>query len=127
MVMLKPEYIVPSANTITSYIEELYIEDTTRIKKELELLEFVAVTTDGGSSSNCSSFQEVGLHGLTEDFQLKYYNVTVNEVKEEHNAKNYRKNVDKKTEEFGVKEKIVMNTTNNENKMLAAFEVDERT
>ena len=127
MAMLKPEYIVPSANTITSYIEELYIEDTTRIKKELEELEFVAVTTDGGSSSNCSSFQEVGLHGLTEDFELKYYNVAVTEVKEEHTAKNYRKNTDKKVEEFGVNEKVVMTTTDNENKMLAAFNDDERT
>ena len=127
MAMLKPEYIVPSANTITSYIEELYIENTTRIKKELEELEYVAVTTDGGSSSNCSSFQEVGLHGLTEDFELKYYNVAVTEVKEEHTAKNYRKVTDKVVEEFGVKEKVVMTTTDNENKMLAAFNDDERT
>ena len=127
MAMLKPEYIVPSANTITSYIEELYIENTTRIKKELEELEYVAVTTDGGSSSNCSSFQEVGLHGLTEDFELKYYNVAVTEVKEEHTAKNYRKVTDKAVEEFGVKEKVVMTTTDNENKMLAAFKDDERT
>ena len=82
MAMLKPEYIVPCANTITKYIENLYIEDKSRIEKELVKLEFVAVTTDGGSSSNCSSFQEVGLHGLTEDFKMKYYNVAVTEVKE---------------------------------------------
>jgi hypothetical protein len=125
--MVRPEYIVPCANTITSYIEELYIETTKQIKKELEDIEHVAVTTDGGSSSNCSSFQEVGLHGLTKNFELKYYTVAVTEVKEEHTAKNYRKVTDQVVEEFGVKEKVVMTTTDNENKMLAAFKDHERT
>ena len=127
MAMVRPEYIVPCAQTITSYIEQLYIEITSQIKKELEEIEFVAVTTDGGSSSNCSSFQEVGLHGLTEDFEMKYYTVAVTEVKEEHTAKNYRKVTDKVVEEYGVKEKVVMTTTDNENKMLAAFNKEERT
>ena len=127
MALVRPEYIVPCANTITSYIEELYIEVTSQIKKELEEIEYVAVTTDGGSSSNCSSFQEVGLHGLTENFEMKYYTLAVTEVKEEHTAKNYRKVTDKVLEEFGVKEKVVMTTTDNENKMLAAFNKEERT
>ena len=126
MALLRPEYSVPCANTITKYIEKLYIDDKARIEKELEKTEFVAVTTDGGSSSNCSSFQEVGVHALSEEFELMYFNIGVNEVKDEHDAPNYKKNCDKNTQEFGVKDKIVIYTTDNENKMLSAFENDER-
>ena len=85
------------------------------------------MTSDGCSSYNCSSFQVIGLHGLKEDFKMKYYNVVVTEVKEEeHAANNYRKNVDKTKEEFGVDEKVVMIATDNENKMSAAFTDEER-
>ena len=126
MALIKPEYSVPCANTITNYIAKLYINDKARIEKELEKTEFVACTTDGGSSSNCSSFQEVGVHALSEDFNLMYFNIGVNEVKDEHDAPNYKKNCDNNTQEFGVKDKIVIYTTDNENKMLSAFEKDER-
>ena len=98
-----------------------------RLQEELEKLEFVAVDTDGGSSSYCSSFQVVGLHGVTEDFELKYYNVAVAEVSLEHTAKNFWKNTFQKLGDFGANVKIVTTTTDYEKKMLADFNHEERT
>ena len=126
MGLVCPTYEVPCANTIANYIDKLAREETQRIKSNLEEIEFVAMTTDGGSSTNARSFQEVGVHGITEDFELLYHTLGVREVKEEHTAANYRKNCDKILQEFGVKEKVVLTTTDNENKMRLAFHDEER-
>ena len=126
MEIVKPEYSMPRQKAITSCIEKLYIEESSRVKEELQEFEFVAKSTDGGSSSNCSSFQETGVHGITKDFEMKYFTLAVHEIKDEHTAKNYRKNTDKVEEEFGVKERVVMTTTDNENKMRAAYKDHER-
>ena len=126
MAIACPEYETPCSNTISNYIDELYIQESERVKNELKGFEFLAMTTDGGSSSNARSFQEMGVHGITENFDLKYYTLGVREIKESHTAANYRKNTDKVLEEFDVKEKVVLTTTDNENKMRAAYKDDER-
>ena len=127
MEQAQPQYIVPSRWTITSYIEKLYVEVKEKVKDELKKIEFVAKSTDGGSSSNASSFQETGVHGITDDFQMKYFTLAVKECKDEHTAENYRKNTDKVEEEFEVKDKVVMTTTDNEAKMRKAYKDHERT
>ena len=66
MAIACPEYETPCSNTISNYIDELYIQEYERVKNELEGFEFLAMTTDGGSSSNARSFQEMGVHGITE-------------------------------------------------------------
>ena len=121
-----PEYI-GGANNSTSNIEDLYIEGMSGLQEELENLEFVAVHTDGGSSSYCSSFQVVGLHGVMEDFELKYYNVAVTEVSEAHTAENYWKKTFQKLGDIGGNVKIVTTTTDYEKKMLGDFNHEEIT
>ena len=121
-----PEYI-GGANNSTSNIEDFYIEGMSGLQEELEKLEFVAVHTDGGSSSYCNSFQVVGLNGVTEDFDLKYYNVTVKEVSEEHTAENYWKKTFQKLGDIGGNMKIVTTTTDYEKKMLGDFNHEEIT
>ena len=59
--------------------------------------------------------------------RLKSPCLAVTENKESHTAANYRENVDEVTEEFGIKEKIVKTVTDNENKMKAVFDDEERT
>ena len=66
MAIACPEYETPCSNTISNYIDELYIQESERVKNELKGFEFLAMTTDGGSSSNARSFQEMGVHGITE-------------------------------------------------------------
>ena len=121
-----PEYI-GGANNSTSNIEDFYIEGMSGLQEELEKLEFVAVHTDGGSSSYCSSFQVVGLNGVTEDFDLKYYNVAVAEVSEAHTAENYWKKTFQKLGDIGSNVKIVTTTTDYEKKMLGDFNHEEIT
>ena len=43
--------------TLSKYIEELYQKEHKKIKSSLEDVEFCAITTDGGTSSNATSFQ----------------------------------------------------------------------
>jgi hypothetical protein len=127
MALVKPEYTVPSADTITRYIEKLYAEVKSDIKEKLKEIEFCAKTTDGGSSSNAASFQETGVHGLTDDFEMVYFTLAVRECKEEHTAENYRKHTDKVEDEFGIREKVVLTTSDNEPKMRKAYKDEERT
>ena len=52
--------------------------------------------------------------------------LAVTENKEAHTAQNYRGNVDEVLEDFKIKDKVVKTVTDNENKMRAAFNDDER-
>ena len=121
-----PEYTVPCSKTINNKIEKMYVDVKGTVKKSLEKLEFCSISTDGGSSSNSSSFHDIGVHYISDDFELKYNTLSVREVKIEHSASNYRKNTDNVCDEFGITEKIVKTVTDNEPKMNAAFEEKER-
>ena len=121
-----PEYMGVAKNT-TSNIEEFFIECVSRLQEELEKLEFVAVHTDGGSSSYCSSFNVVGLNGVTEGFDLKYYNDAVAEVSEAHTAENYWNKTFQKLGDIGGNVKNVTITTDYEEKMFGDFNNEEIT
>ena len=71
--------------------------------------------------------QDTNVHYIDQDMRLKSHCLAVTENKESHTAANYRENVDEVTEEFGIKEKIVKTVTDNENKMKAVFDDEERT
>jgi hypothetical protein len=121
MEMVCPEYDVPSANTITKYVQILYEETKAKIKKELEDPDDIVLTSDGGTSSNAVSFQTTNAHMINKNLELKTYCLGVRENKEKHTADNYSAKTDEITEEFGIKKKVFMNTTDNEKKMQKAF------
>ena len=52
-----PGYEMPKRKTVAKYIKDLYDEEKEKVKASLEDVEFCAITTDGGSSSNATSFQ----------------------------------------------------------------------
>ena len=121
-----PEYEVPCKVTINNRMEKMYEVEKEKLKTELKEQEFVAVTSDGGSSSNSASYQDTNVHFITKNFELKSKILSVKENKESHTAINYRKNTDDVLEEFGIKDKVVKTVTDNENKMKAAFTKEER-
>ena len=121
-----PEYEVPSKVTITNRMEKMYEAEKEKLKAELKEQEFVAVTSDGGSSSNSASYQDTNVHFITNNFELKSKILSVKENKEAHTAINYRKNTDDVLEEFKIQDKVVKTVTDNENKMKAAFTKEER-
>ena len=123
---LAPEYEVPSPTTVTNNILKEYDRVHSEVCKELKDVEYVSLTTDGGTSTNAVSFLDVNAHYVTSDFEMKSVVLAVRENKEKHSAYNYRKKVDEVVEEFGLKEKVVLVTSDNENKMKAAFDNKER-
>ena len=73
------------------------------------------------------SIQDTNVHYIDEDWQLKSHCLAVTENKEAHTAVNYRQNVDDVLDEFAIKSKVVKTVTDNENKMKASFNKEERT
>ena len=121
-----PAYDPPSRKTLARYIRELYETEHKRVKVALENVEFCAITTDGGTSSDATSFQDTNVHYINEEMQLKSHCLAVTENREAHTAVNYRGNVDEVLTDFGIKSKVVKTVTDNENKMRSAFNDEER-
>ena len=118
---LCPEFDVPANSTIAKYIDKEYEKAKEDTLKALEDVEFVSVTTDGGTSSNAVSFQDTNVHFLDKDFVLQSLTLGVKENKEQHTAINYRCRVQENLEEFNVQSEVVCFTTDNEPKMHSAF------
>ena len=123
---LCPEYKVPTHTTISNYIKAEYKVMKQDVKEELKNIEFMAGSTDGGTSINAVSFQDTNVHVITNNWELRSYTLSVRENKEKHTAENYRANTDECYDDFEIKDKITVNTTDNENKMKAAFKDPER-
>lgn len=113
---LAPEFQVPSRKTITKVIAELYEEKKQETKDILSKVDYVSVTTDGGTSSNAVSFLDLNVHFIDENMELRSQTLGVRENAEEHTSENYRQHTDDILEEFNVQEKVVCYTTDNENK-----------
>ena len=101
-------------------------ETQKKIVEKLANVEFVAVTTDGGTSSNAVSFQDTNVHYLDEDLLMKVHTLGVRENKEKHTAANFRQKNDDLLDEFKVKDKVVKTVTENEAKISCAYEDEER-
>ena len=114
---LAPEYEVPTHTTISANISSYYEEEKKKLRDELENIEFCSVTTDGGTSSNAISYLDVNVHYIDQEFNLKSTVLGIRENKEEHTAENYREATNDILEEFGVLNKVVQFTTDNEPKM----------
>ena len=126
MNLVCPQYEVPSKSTIGVYIGKLYEEEKKRINENLEKIQFCAITTDGGTSSNAVSFQDTNVQYIDNDLHMKTHTLAVMENKEEHTADNYRENTDAVLDEFNISSKVVMYVTDNEAKMKKAFNKEER-
>ena len=126
MNLVCPQYEVPGKNTIGRYIVQLYEGEKKRVKENLEEIQYCAITTDGGTSSNAVSFQDTNVQYIDNDLHMKTHTLAVQENKEEHTADNYRENTDEVLEEFNLSAKVVMYVTDNEAKMRKAFKREER-
>ena len=118
---LCPEFTVPNRSTIQRYIDEIYIEKKDEIIEELSEVQYLAVTSDGGSSSNAVSFQNTNVHYINKEWQLVSTTLGVKENKGSADAEVYKENTDDILEEFNIQDKVVMTVTDNEPKMHAAF------
>ena len=85
------------------------------VKADLAKIDDCAIISNGENSTNANSFQEMNLKSNT---------LSSHENNEEHNAENQQVSPKQKiiwktdyvTEEFGIKEKVIMNVTDIEKK-----------
>ena len=68
--MADPKLSIPCPDTIKSQVRKLDLKHTALVKKDLENVSFVTCTNDAGSSYGASSFIDVNIHWLNEDFKL---------------------------------------------------------
>ena len=95
-----PQYDLPSsANTVANYIDRMYDEEKEKLKEELKEVSYCAITTDGGFATNATSFQDINVHYLDKDLNLKSRVLSVEEVKVRHTADNLREHNDDVLEE----------------------------
>ena len=126
MKFIQPEYELPCAKTIVSYIDRTYNEEKSKLMEELKEIDFVAVTTDGGSATNSTSFQDLNVHYIDKDFNLKSNILTVQEIKGAHTAEHIREENDDVLEEWGIIDKVTLTVTDNEPKMVSMYSEGER-
>ena len=122
-----PKLKMPSRKNITRDIRKLFAKEKAKTIEELSKVEAMSCTNDGGSSSGAKSFVDVNVHYVTEDFQPKKKILDVFEMKDSKTAENYRARVEEVHRQFGVENKVISYTTDNEPTMRSAFREDERT
>ena len=121
-----PKLSIPCPETIKSEVSKLDVKHTVLVRKELQNVMFVTCTNDAGSSYGGSSFIDVNIHWLNEDFKLCSKILAVAPVENGKSAADYRTMVDDILDQFKVKSKCFLFTTDNEATMGKAFSSSER-
>ena len=121
-----PQFKMPSRLQVRNDILERYGKEKQKVIKELENVDYCCSTNDGGSSRDNKCFVNINAHYISSDFELRKKVLGVAESKEKKTAKNYRSKVDSVLTEFGLISRTFCHTTDNENKMNAAFRAKER-
>ena len=124
-----PKLNLISRNTATADINKKYQKVENDLIEEFRKIDYFAATTDGGSARDNRSFTALIVHyiGLKEEkLVLKKKLLRMVEMRKGKTAKQYREEVDKVLESFGIKEKTNFFTTDNESTMQAAFTETER-
>ena len=125
--ILNPQFKLPSRHSLTRDMETTYKSEMDKLITTLEGVDFVFGTNDGGSAINGESFVTNTIHYVDpKTWEIEYAVLGCHVMKNAHTAKNYRKHVDTIEEAFAIKGKVFGYTTDNENKMHAAFADDDR-
>ena len=119
---LNPAFEPPCAKTVTSYVEKLYKTHKQIVMDLIQNIDYLSITTDGGSSVNAVNFIDINMHYVSSDWELKTVTLCVRENKMEHTAKKYREISDSVLREFGIDpDKVVLYVTDNEPKMRLCY------
>ena len=116
-----PKLTMPTMKQIRKDILRLYDKKKLELKEELKDIAYAVSTNDAGSSYGGSSYIDINLHYITKEMKLKKKILAVVPVEHGKTATEYRQMVDKVLDEFNVKEKVHLFTTDNEPTMLSAF------
>ena len=117
-----PKVSIPGPELIKKEVTKLEIKHASQFTEEIKLASWIVTTNDAGSSYGGSGFIDVNAHWINENFELKKKILAVIPVTSGKTAVEYREMVDKVLEQFSIKSKVFMHTTDNEATMSAAFE-----
>ena len=59
---LNPDYVIPTRKKIVEMLEEKYVICTQEVKKQLQHIEYIAITSDIWTSDSNKSFISVNAH-----------------------------------------------------------------
>ena len=116
-----PKISIPCSDVIKQEVTKLELKHKNQFSEEIKLASWIVTTNDAGSSYGGSGFIDVNAHWINENFELKKKILAVIPVTSGKTAVEYRGMVDEVLDQFGIKSKVFMHTTDNEATMSAAF------
>ncbi|XP_039261082.2 E3 SUMO-protein ligase ZBED1-like [Styela clava] len=122
-----PGYTIPSRQTITTKVEDLYREKKEVVMNELLNATYVALTTDAWTSIKHESYLCVTAHILSQDFNINSFVLSTKQLDDKQTGENIAGWIQEIVSDFGVPfSKIVSITTDNGSNMIAAVNLLKR-
>jgi len=107
MSVIEPEYKVPCRNTIIVRIEKMYDDKMMELKRNLENIKGVALTTDGWTSLAVDSYITFTCHYFNENWELCTQVLGFEEMRESHTADNIQDSLINIIETFNLTGKVI--------------------
>lgn len=104
--VLNADLELPSRKKITEMLEEKYKIQSKDLKKKMEDVDYIALTSDGWSSDSIKSFMSVTAH-LIEGGTLKSLVISTAEITDSHAAQNIANAIQQILDEWKICEKVV--------------------
>ena len=121
---LYPRYQPPSRKTIThTLLPQKYTEVAKKVRADLDMIEYVATTTDIWTSVQTKGYITLTSHYITPFWELKSPVLATVQLTSEHTAINIASELQKLANDWEIKDKVVGIVTDNAANMLAAARV----
>jgi hypothetical protein len=85
---LEPDYTMPCRKTVTSRVIKLYQDCSAKIKRLLDQIMYVALTTDCWTSLTTTSYVTVTCHYIDQEWQMQAHVLATQNMEESHTAEN---------------------------------------
>lgn len=122
--LLDPKYVLPSADTLKNkLLSQMYIKTSEELRKKLEGIKYVSITTDIWTSSSNESYICVSCHFIDLNFTIGRAILATTQMDESHTGENIAKVIKEICVKWGIFDKISCIVTDNAANMLKACEV----
>lgn len=111
---LNSSYDIPSRQVISkTFVTSFYEECLEKCKEKIKEVQAVSLTTDCWTSGNNESFMGVTIHFIDEDFKLQTMLLKCAVFNVSHTSANLSADLNNITEEWGVRQKVVLAISDN--------------
>ena len=119
MAAIEPEYVVPGRKAVTARVERDHEEMVKKIKRELEGVSEVAITSDAWTSMTTESYTTITCHAIIEG-EIRSYVLQTCALEERHTAENIAAHLKDAIAKWGLTNKVVACTHDNAANMVLA-------